>query len=225
MTLVLSTYEPKIIATEEQYYAKLDVSPVVKDAIDLRNEGLRCLRSGFGEEAVNYLGDSVSLLGAYGVKSDEFAPFIKGFDRELYASLVAKAQALCASGKFDEAIRLAELAEARTPKPLLKGERVGEDIPDQYEISYSGRLALILSTASWNSYTRQSAPRVFRRAREIAPISQDPLSVVFTDDRLSHEERKQSAKKATWFANVGSVIARTPSRGVRDFVSELMCAK
>jgi hypothetical protein len=232
MTATLETYGPKIREAEEMYYAKLngngvdDIgSPVVREAIDLRNKGIDTLKAGHPEDAVDALSESVRLLGAYNTTGTKISPFVQGFDRELYASLAAKAQALCAAGEFSSALGHVWFAKQFTPKPLLFDQKDGDDLPDQYEITFSGRLAVIMCTNKYRFYRGYVAVPMFRRARAIAPISQDPRAVVFTNNELTPKERKESARKATWFARFGSVVARTPSSKLRDLVAEIMCTK
>jgi hypothetical protein len=218
---------------EDVYNGAVNSSTVVSDAITARNEGWDTFRSGAWNTGLGMITDSVRLLGSVEDLGFDrglaFTPHIPGFKREAYASVARLAQAQCAAGIFDDAAETADLARRLTPD-LVYLDGGGTDtevlgnLVDQYEVIFSGRLALVLSAVKGGSKSFYTIHMV-ERAKKIAVISEDHRKVVFSNREFTEEERCATATKFSKVASIAGMNQRIPILAGRQAVARWACSK
>lgn len=200
---------------EGKYSTALKFTPEVMEARDLRDDGWREFRDGNRDIGLSLLDQSADALGS--------APDV--FAREVFATDARIAQAYCVLGEFGKAAEIANRALDNMPKRIMRFE--GWDLgfisefglnPDQYEVTFSGRLSLILGT-SGNDADFRNARELAIKARRLARVSERPDRVVFADKKMTDDERKSARskhRKAAWAASIGWMLPLT----VPDVISK-----
>ncbi len=197
------------------YRSALKVVPEVSAGREIRDIGWDEFRTGSKDKGLLMLNGSAELLSHAS----------QMFSREVFATDARIAQAYCVLGEFGKAAEIANRALDNMPKRIMRFE--GWDLgfisefglnPDQYEVTFSGRLSLILG-ASGNDADFRNARELAIKARRLARISERPDRVVFADKKMTDDERKGARskhRKAAWAASIGWMLPLT----VPDVISK-----
>lgn len=215
------------------YRSALKVVPEVSAGREIRDIGWDEFRTGSKDKGLLMLNGSAELLS--------HASQI--FSREVFATDARIAQAYCVLGEFGKAAEIANRALDNMPKRIMRFE--GWDLgfisefglnPDQYEVTFSGRLSLILGT-SGNDADFRNARELAIKARRLARVSERPDRVVFADKKMTDDERKSARskhRKAAWAASIGwmlpltvpdAISKKSPIPPSRRDMAQAVCAR
>lgn len=204
----------KIREFEDAYYTALPEEH--RRSRELRDEGMGLLKQG-NPSGLDLLDEAVDILGGLEWSEATVPEVVE--ERERYASLYMYARGHARAGDFTAARAAARTAAAHSPEvpePLHSLRPV-----DQYEVIASGRLALVLSTASYFSdpKTFSLARATAARANFVAGLSEDPRVVLFPDRNMTSEERQKARNNHRRLAQFAAVNLSLPASRLRSQVA------
>lgn len=203
------------------------------------------------DDGLDLLGLSVNMLSGTPRVATPPVNYDLTYRRDLYASLAMAARMYAVAGEMQEARMFARFAYVVCPDPItytytIKLEDYGppgsplrrkaetelretsershtRTFVDQYEVIFSGKLALILASSPKSQDVRLGR-QIAQRNWILAPREQDPQRVAFPDNNKTDEERLSDRSKRMRESHAVAVGTRIPVRALRERVATKICA-
>lgn len=235
-----ATYE----AAHDELFKATDGMSEVEEC---RNRGWDLYRGGYIDRGMEDMLRSLEIIR--GITEGGGLVAERMFAREQGATRARLAQAFCVAGELDDAFYNASHAIGLIPSPIVHtrhltpadfGER-GSSMrmnaeadqyetytrtivyPDQYEITFSGRMALILAGSSDDKH-RGQASRLAARARRLAGQSEDHNRVMLADKKMEEDERNRVRSKSKNVARLATASLYLPSP-ISLKIAQKVCAR
>lgn len=205
---------PEIPSYEVEYDEQMPDD--IRAAVNVRNEGWELFKASGGLEGDEQLILSATTLSLF---VPDWGDLFCGkpehglgnvrYTRELFATLSRLSVASAINGEWEYALGHANGAwDLALPNPDPEGEPFG-GLPDQYQVTFSGQLALVLACGSRKDGA--TARQLSTTARHLYLRSENPAEVVFPDREMTQAERDASVEKHGKIAEASRWVANVPA--------------